>query len=95
MNIQYCGSLSNDGAENKLTEFRFSHPLKDFKDLCSGLTNSLKYYGRVVQIKRIIKRRFFEGETLVILDRTPMNSKKYQNLDRVIYLMRMGLACPS
>ncbi|KAG2179610.1 hypothetical protein INT44_006458 [Umbelopsis vinacea] len=56
LGIQYRGSPSNDGAENKLTRISLSHlPLEDSEDLCSELLNSLQYYGRVVQIKRSTK----------------------------------------
>jgi hypothetical protein len=96
LGIQYRGSPSNDGAENKLTKISFSHlPLEDPEDLCSGLQNSLQYYGRVVQIKRSTKDGHFEGDASVILDRTPIKGKEFQELKRMMYLMEWDIHAPA
>jgi Zinc knuckle len=94
--IQYRGTPSNDGAESKLVRVSLSHlPLEDPDDLCDGLLNSLRYYGRVVQLKRFTKDGFFEGEAAAILDCSPMNGKEYQKLDRMLYLMEWDLHVPA
>ncbi|GAB5592604.1 hypothetical protein Unana1_07504 [Umbelopsis nana] len=94
--IQYRGTVSNDGAESKLVRVSLSRlPLEDPDDLCDGLLNSLRYYGRVVQLKRFTKDGFFEGEAAAILDCSPMNGKEYQKLDRMLYVMEWDLHVPA
>jgi hypothetical protein len=56
---------------------------------------SLRYYGRVVQLKRYTKDGFFEGEAVAILDCSNTDGKEYQRLDRMLYLMEWDLYIPA
>jgi len=83
--IQYRGSSSNDGAENKLVRVSRSHLLlEDADDLCNGLMKSLRYCG-VVQLKRYTKDGCFEEVAVAILDCCNTDGKEYQRLDRMLY----------
>lgn len=94
--IQYRGSPSNDGAENKLIRVSLSHlPLEDPEDLGTGLRNSLQHYERVVQVKRLTNDGFFEGEATAVLDSSPVEGMVYQKLERMLYLMEWDLFIPA
>ena len=94
--IQYHGTPSADGAENKMIKINLSHlPLEDPEDLRIGLMNSLSEYGRVVQIKRYTTSGYFEGEAMVLIDCAANETTTFQRLERMLYLTEWDTYVPA
>ncbi|KAF7720580.1 hypothetical protein EC973_007331 [Apophysomyces ossiformis] len=95
--IQYKGSPSNDGANDKVIRLSLSQlpPFATKEELTDGLCNSLRTYGRVCQVKRYTNRGYFEGEAVVLLDTSSIAQATWQPLERRLYLDTWNIFVPA
>lgn len=100
--IVYKASPTISGAENPLVRVQINllHNADD-DDLEKGLLRSLKYYGKVYQIRRTLCNGFFEGQLTVVLDpqygyEDDSGSKRdAQPLQRMLYLEAWDVFAPA
>ena len=88
-----------DKAEaNHLVRINLSLSLAEEDDvLVAGLQQSLGHYRRVVQIKKLKRRGYYEGDLAIMLDRNPgeMDQNAYQDLQRMLYLEEWDCFAPA
>ena len=65
--------------------------------LVEKLQTSMCYYGEVVQVKKLMRRGFCEGDLTVMLDRNPgeNNDRIYQDLQRMLFLEEWDCFAPA
>lgn len=101
--VTYKASLSHD----KLVGDSIVHVQLNILRMCdeatfvSELTRSLRYYGRVIQMKKFTCRGYFEGQISVILDTSVgyLNSEgdmvQCESLTRMLYLREWDVYAPA
>ena len=90
--IKATAGIAESGTPMKLTRVYLSRiPIAaDDQELMVGLCESMAVYGKVVEIKKIHRMGFFEGQASVLLDTSDDEDAKdlepYVPLDRMVYL---------
>ncbi|KAI7873664.1 hypothetical protein K492DRAFT_138757, partial [Lichtheimia hyalospora FSU 10163] len=99
--VIYTASPTAAGAENPLVRVQVNllHNADD-DEILEGLLASLRYYGKVYQIRRTLCNGFFEGQLTVILD--PSEGYMIENqhhdsqpLQRMLYLETWDVFAPA
>ncbi|KAI7873376.1 hypothetical protein K492DRAFT_170167, partial [Lichtheimia hyalospora FSU 10163] len=100
--VIYNAAPSVTGAENPLIRVQLNllHISKD-SSLLKGLLSSLRYYGQVYQIRRVLCDGYFEGQLTITIDPSVgyKDSKgelqKAQPLQRMLYLETWDVFAPA
>ncbi|CDH61037.1 hypothetical protein RO3G_01611 [Lichtheimia corymbifera JMRC:FSU:9682] len=100
--IVYKASPTAAGAENPLIRVQLNllHNADD-DEIKDGLLTSLRYYGKVYQIRRILCNGYFEGQLTVILDPSEGymigegEHHEAQPLQRMLYLETWDVFAPA
>lgn len=63
--------------------------------LVDKLKSSMSLYGKVLQIKRLLRDGFFEGEVSIVLNRRSTNEVDYKPLQRMLFLEEWDVLVPA
>ncbi|KAI7873558.1 hypothetical protein K492DRAFT_115984, partial [Lichtheimia hyalospora FSU 10163] len=101
-NVIYKASPTSSGIENPLMRVQLNllHNADD-RYIKDDLLSSLRYYGKVYQIRRVLCNGYFEGQLTVTLDPSEGyidddgNLKEAQPLQRMLYLEAWDVFAPA
>ena len=95
--VVYPVSPYTDGVKGKLVRVHMDiHMMEEDEDFVSKLKDSLKYYGKVCDIKKYTYRGFFEGRVSALMDVSgEYNGGKLQALTKMMYLESWDTLVPA
>lgn len=85
-------TIANDYLRVYLTLNRHEDQLQD---MVEKLKSSMSLYGKVLQIKRLLRDNFFEGEVSVVLNRKSEDGVDFKPLQRMLFLEEWDVLVPA